>query len=309
MAAGGEAAQSVANAADGNAVCPGQRVHGHSPSSTRARRSFRRARSSTRSIGLADDYPESAYGYARTGQTLVNAPDGTLIRFYVDDEPFDVARATLVNYERTLDMRTGILERDVTWEKGSGKQIRIRSRRLVSFEHRHVAAVSYDVTLLNANAPVVISSELVHRTETRPAEGDPRGARAFSAPVLLPQGLHANGGRVILTAMTRTSRMTLACGMDHRIEAVRLIRSPELIVGGAGPSRHLVQRCRGTDDTGHQAADVPHVTARPGRRVAGAGGSSPGWRERPRFRGAGGRSTDSAGQVLGSGGYRSAGQR
>jgi alpha,alpha-trehalose phosphorylase len=164
-------------------------------------------------------YPESAYGYARTGQTIVNAPDGTLIRLYVDDEPFDIARALLVHYERTLDMRSGILERDVTWEKGSGKQIRIRSRRLVSFEHRHVAAVSYEVTLLNANAPIVISSELVYQEETRPVEGDPRGTRAFAARVLLPQGLQSAGGRAVLTAITRTSRMTLACGMDHRIEA------------------------------------------------------------------------------------------
>src|SRR6516165_3830839 len=62
-------------------------------------------------------YPESAYGYARTGQTIVNVPDGTLIRLYVDDEPFDLERAALVGYERTLDMRTGILTRDLIWEK------------------------------------------------------------------------------------------------------------------------------------------------------------------------------------------------
>ena len=34
-------------------------------------------------------YPEPAHGYASTGQTIVNTPDGTLIRLYVDDEPFD----------------------------------------------------------------------------------------------------------------------------------------------------------------------------------------------------------------------------
>jgi alpha,alpha-trehalose phosphorylase len=163
-------------------------------------------------------YPESAYGYASSGQTIVNAPDATLIRLYVDDESFDLARATLVDYERALDMRTGLLERDVTWETGSGKRIRVRSRRLVSFEHRHVAAVSYEVTLLNAAAPIVISSELRYEEETRPLEGDPRGSRAFAGRVLLPQGSRASGGMAILMAMTRTSRMTLACGMDHQIE-------------------------------------------------------------------------------------------
>jgi alpha,alpha-trehalose phosphorylase len=163
-------------------------------------------------------YPESAHGYAKTGQTIVNVPDGTLIRLYVDDEPFDLARATLVSYDRSLDTRSGILIRDVIWEKGSGKRIRIRSRRLVSFEHRHVAAIRYEVTMLNGNAPIVISSEMMYQEETKPVEGDQRGSRAFAERVLLPQGVLASEAKAILMAMTRTSKMTLACGMDHQIE-------------------------------------------------------------------------------------------
>ena len=38
-------------------------------------------------------YPEDAYGLARTGQTVVNATDGSIVRLYVDDEPFDLATA------------------------------------------------------------------------------------------------------------------------------------------------------------------------------------------------------------------------
>jgi alpha,alpha-trehalose phosphorylase len=163
-------------------------------------------------------YAESAFGYAKTGQTIVNVPDGTLIRVYVDDEPFDLARATVNRFERVLDMQTGILERDVIWEKGSGKRIRIRSRRLVSFEHRHVAAISYEITLLNADAPIVISSELVYQDESHESTGDQRGSRAFAERVLLPQGVQSGAGKAVLAALTRTSKMTLACGMDHHLE-------------------------------------------------------------------------------------------
>jgi hypothetical protein len=49
---------------------------------------------------------------------------------------------------------------------------------VVSFEHRHVAAVSYEVTLLNADAPIVISWELVYQEETGPVE-DQRGSRTM----------------------------------------------------------------------------------------------------------------------------------
>ena len=154
-------------------------------------------------------------------------------------------------------MRTGILERDVTWEKGSGKRIRVRSRRLVSFEHRHVAAVSYEVTLLNADAPIVISSELLYQEETRPVEGDQRASRAFAERVLLPQGSQASGGMAILTAMTRTSRMTLACGMDHRGRNRRLVRPEEPVVRRAGPRGHLRSRYRRSDGTADKAAHIP----------------------------------------------------
>ena len=163
-------------------------------------------------------YGEKAYGFAKTGQTIINAPDGKIIRLYVDDEPFDLSKVKLLSYERVLDMRTGTVDREVVWEKFSGKQIRIRSRRLVSFVHRHIAALVYEVTLLNADAPVVLSSELTIAPEGHPAADDPRGSRAFTERVLLPQGHYHKDYRVVQSYITRSSRMTLACGIDHMIE-------------------------------------------------------------------------------------------
>ncbi len=105
-------------------------------------------------------YGEPAYGFATTGQTIVNVPDGKLIRLYVDDEQFILTRAVVLEYERALDLRAGTLDRTVLWETPCGKRVRIRSRRLISFADRHLAALSYELTVLNARAPVVLSSEL-----------------------------------------------------------------------------------------------------------------------------------------------------
>jgi len=41
-------------------------------------------------------YPEDAYGLARTGQTIVDVTDSSIIRLLVDDEPFDLASARLL---------------------------------------------------------------------------------------------------------------------------------------------------------------------------------------------------------------------
>jgi alpha,alpha-trehalose phosphorylase len=49
-------------------------------------------------------YGEKAYGFAHTGQTMLNVTDARVIRLYVDDEPFFLPTASLQIYQRTLDM-------------------------------------------------------------------------------------------------------------------------------------------------------------------------------------------------------------
>src|SRR5215207_5748435 len=96
-------------------------------------------------------YPEDAYGLARTGQTIVNATDGSIIRLYVDDEPFELSTARLIRFERALDMRIGVLTREVEWETGRGQRVLVRSRRLASLERRQLAALDYEVVALDAD--------------------------------------------------------------------------------------------------------------------------------------------------------------
>jgi len=73
-------------------------------------------------------YAEAGYGYPESGQTLVDVTNGKLIRLLVDDSPFDVRYGYLTKHERSLDFRTGILQRDVDWTSPGGKRIRVRSR-------------------------------------------------------------------------------------------------------------------------------------------------------------------------------------
>jgi hypothetical protein len=82
-------------------------------------------------------YAKTAYGFAKTAQTMLNVADGKRLRLFVDDEPFILEHANLLHFERILDMRKGCLERRALWETPAGKRVEIRSTRLVSFEHRH----------------------------------------------------------------------------------------------------------------------------------------------------------------------------
>src|SRR6188768_1568760 len=106
---------------------------------------------------------------------MADLPDGKVIRLYVDDEPFELGGARALRYERALDMRAGTLDRQVLWETPAGRQILIESRRLVSFHERHVAAIWYRVTVLNARAALVLVSEFVNHLPAREStDDDPR---------------------------------------------------------------------------------------------------------------------------------------
>jgi alpha,alpha-trehalose phosphorylase len=163
-------------------------------------------------------YGEEAYGFARTGQTMLNVTDTKIIRLFVDDEPFWLPSANIKEYKRLLNMRSGWLDREILWETASGKHVRIKSQRLVSFSQRHVAAISYEVTLLDAAAPIVISSEMVApQPQKQDPTADPRRAK-MNGMFLHPVSSHARDQRIVLIHGTEHSHMLLSCGVDHHLE-------------------------------------------------------------------------------------------
>jgi alpha,alpha-trehalose phosphorylase len=164
-------------------------------------------------------YPEDAYGFAKTGQTIISVTDSKIIKLFVDDEPFWLPNANLLNYDRRLNMKSGTLDREIFWETPAGKQVLITSRRLVSFANRHVAAISYQVTLLNAAAALVISSEMRAGEPSAITEAnDPRRTRVFSGRTLYPRASYAKDRRIVLCHATEKSHLTLTCATDHLLE-------------------------------------------------------------------------------------------
>jgi len=165
-------------------------------------------------------YGEDAYGFAKTGQTICNVTDSKIIKLFVDDEPFWLPNAALLSYDRRLNMKAGTLDREILWETPAGKQVSITSRRLISFINRHAAAISYRVTLLNAQASVVISSEVAtNEAGARSTENDPRLARAFSGRVLHPRTSYSKDRRIVLCHATDKSAFTLTCATDNALES------------------------------------------------------------------------------------------
>ena len=200
-------------------------------------------------------HAEGAHALARTGQTIVNVPDTTNLKLYVDDEPFYLPTARLESYERILDMRAGTLTRELVWATDAGKHVRVRSRRLVSLEHRHLVAMTYEVTMLDEAAPVVISSLVFNRQDAQPGDlpghrlADPRLATVLPHPVLNLEAAELAEQRILFGYRTTSSGMTLGVGADHVIDT-------------AGPSQVAGSLDEDTAEVVIRADAVPGVPIR-----------------------------------------------
>jgi alpha,alpha-trehalose phosphorylase len=163
-------------------------------------------------------YAEAGYGFPESGQTIVNVTNGKLIRLLVDDEPFDVRYGELRAHERVLDLRAGVLDRSVEWVSPAGKAIRVNSTRFVSFTHRAVAAICYEVEPVNASVRLIVQSELVANEQLPITAKDPRVAAALESPLVAEEQL-ARDTSALLVHRTKVSGLRMAAAMEHEVEA------------------------------------------------------------------------------------------
>ncbi len=68
---------------------------------------------------------------------LANAPDWLPLTIVVNGERFSMASGLLESYERTLDLRTGILTRKVDWRSPAGDRVKITFERFTSLAEEH----------------------------------------------------------------------------------------------------------------------------------------------------------------------------
>ena len=246
-------------------------------------------------------HAEEAFGFARTGQTIVNVPDNKTMKLYVDDEPMLLSVADLESYDRSLDFRDGVLRRDIVWRTPGGKRVKVTSTRMVSFTQRHLAILSIEVTMLDHEAPVVISSQTLNRQDGKDeyhvraaamgGGADPRKAESFESRVLQPQSHWSKDNRILLGYRCSNSKMTLGVGVDHtiatensyntlifddedtgkmvfRVQArpglpIKINKIVSYHTSRGVPSRELIDRCRRTlDRVGEQGVEVQYAAQR-----------------------------------------------
>ncbi|RBY97453.1 family 65 glycosyl hydrolase [Blastococcus sp. TF02-8] len=165
-------------------------------------------------------YAEVGFGFPEMGQTVVNVTDGKLIRLLVNDSPLDLTYGEIIDHQRTLDLKAGVLRRSTEWRSPGGRTVRVSSTRLVSLVRRSIAAIEYRVELVDdlGDLYVALQSDLLANEDGQASEDDdPRAAAALASPLQCELAA-ARGRRAVLVHHTKQSKLRVAAGMEHVIE-------------------------------------------------------------------------------------------
>lgn len=167
-------------------------------------------------------YPEWAYGFAATSQTIVDVPDAAGLEVAIDGELVDLAADGVTDYRRVLSFADGEARTSGAWRAASGKAVRVESTRLVSFHERGLVAFAVDLTPLDSAVSVSARARIedphVPPSESATGAVDPRRAGARSESALVPEVTGVGSEGLRLAYRCRNSR--LALGIAAQLQVV-----------------------------------------------------------------------------------------
>lgn len=178
-------------------------------------------------------YPEGAYGYPSRNQSMLNVTDAKVIKLSINGHEFQLNSGQVHRYERKLDMKSGFLHRQVEWESPAGHRVLLHIRRMVSLQHKHLAAIDYKVTALNFGGTLTFTSLMDGIIERSEATDDPRlGSSSGQPSLLLEDSGHGQEESLLwMKQRTRHTRFALLTGMSHRLQSSSDYEATEQLEG------------------------------------------------------------------------------
>ena len=102
---------------------------------------------------------------------MVNSVDWLYTRILVDGEYLDLNQSKVRDFQRILDMKTGILTRSFVWLTKSGKEIELKFERFLSMVNARIGVQKITVKSLNFSGKLEIESgmdfSVIHQSRQR----------------------------------------------------------------------------------------------------------------------------------------------
>ena len=109
--------------------------------------------------GLYNRLPTEIAGRTIENEDLVNLPNWLALSFQVDEGPwFDIRTADVLDHHLELDLRRGVLTRQLRWQEPDGRRTRMVQRRFVSMKDPHLAGLETTFTAENWSGTLNVRS-------------------------------------------------------------------------------------------------------------------------------------------------------
>ncbi|MFT3792860.1 MAG: beta-phosphoglucomutase [Rudaea sp.] len=204
-------------------------------------------------------YHERHHGFARTTDTRVPVADATAIRIFLGDAPADPACGEVLAFERTLDLRTGMLSRRLAFRTADGATFEVKAQRIVPFAHPGLLCIRWTLRSLAYAGPVTLESAIVGDVAAAAQGDDPRFGTGAGLALRITDAF-ADAHEARLAQRTRASAVGVACVQRHRIEGA-VFAEADADAGGAR-QRHVAQLAPGAEVTIEKY--VAYAWSRPG---------------------------------------------
>ena len=100
-------------------------------------------------------------GHILESEDLVNMPNWLPLTFRIEEGAwFRIREVDLLTYRQELDLKHGVLKRDIRFEDGEGRRTRVAFRRLVHMSRPHLAAQELRLTAENWSGRIEFRSAL-----------------------------------------------------------------------------------------------------------------------------------------------------
>jgi maltose phosphorylase len=148
-------------------------------------------------------------GYPEYFAKVLNAPNWIGIHISIDNQKLDLAKCKVVNFVRTLDMKSGLLTRTFSAILPDGKQVRVEAKRFCSMANGEVGAIRYALTPVNFSANAIISLAVNADVVNKDSNYDEK----FWEEVYKKADDH----QAIVVAQTKKTKFHVATGMRYAI--------------------------------------------------------------------------------------------
>lgn len=101
--------------------------------------------------GIFDDAPI-------VSTELVNCPNWLPLIIQLDGQAFRLDHGEILNYDRTLNLKLGLLTRSIRWRSPNGHTLEFRFERFCSFADQHLMAIRCQITSIDFTGKIAIES-------------------------------------------------------------------------------------------------------------------------------------------------------